>query len=75
MLEEKIKAIIAECLALDQVNPEDSLKDLGLDSLDLLDLEFRLNNAFEGRLHLEEEAVVQWQTVGDIISAVISQVQ
>lgn len=82
MSKEKIKCIVVECLAeclvLDQanLNTEDLLdQELGLDSLDLLDFEFRLNNKFEGQLHLEEKAVVKWETVNDVILAVASQIQ
>ena len=52
-IELKVKQIIADSLScdLDEINDEVRISDYGIDSLDLMDLEFQLNNEFDLRLN------------------------
>lgn len=59
-LEDKIKEIIVDCLAIDEeIKMEDRLLDLGADSLDLLDLTHRLDKEFDTAISLTETITVQ----------------
>ncbi len=65
----KVKAaqLISEQLKLDQVDWNQNLTQLGMDSLDLIELVFKLEDAFKKPIH--DEVVLQWQTLDDIVSA------
>lgn len=60
-LEDKIKEIIADCLAVDEqdIRAETRLSDCGADSLDLLDLAYRLERKFDIPITLDEDITFQ----------------
>ena len=65
---EKIKNYLAEHLYVDedQVTPETDLrKDLGADSLDLIELTMALEDQYD--IKIPDEALKEIQSVGDVI--------
>lgn len=54
--------------AYDNLSRDDVLWDLGVDSLDLLDIAVALEEAFD--IELPDAAVEGWVTVGDVIDSV-----
>lgn len=79
MVAEKVRVIVADCLCLDldEVNIGDRLSDLGADSLDILDIEHRLDNEFKGRLFLRssDKSDRHWNTIQDVVDFVESEVK
>ena len=66
---EKVKAIIADILSCDEetVTLKATLKeDLGMDSLDAMEVSLQLEDAFD--LKVEEEALQNFLTVEDIVT-------
>ena len=66
---DKVKAIIADILSCDEekVTLKASLKeDLGMDSLDAMEVSLQLEDAFD--LKVEEEALQNFLTVEDIVN-------
>ena len=65
---EKVKTIIADILSCDEekITLKASLKeDLGMDSLDAMEVSLQLEDAFD--LKVEEEALQNFVTVEDIV--------
>ncbi|MCD8069617.1 MAG: acyl carrier protein [Lachnospiraceae bacterium] len=70
---EKVKKIIVDTLAVDEekVTMEASLKDdLGIDSLDSVELSMNLEDEFG--VQIEEEKLAEFVTVGDIVNYLAS---
>lgn len=65
MIEDRVKTILCDCLAVDEVNLGDRLNSLGADSLDLLDLEHRLEREFT--LTIEHNDAAKWESAQDIV--------
>lgn len=68
MIFEKVKAILAEQLDLDENSIEmDSaiVDDLGADSLDIVDLVMSLEDEFDAEI--PDEAIENMKTVGDVV--------
>ncbi len=66
---ERIKSYLAEHLYVDedQITPETDLrKDLGADSLDLIELTMALED--ENDIKIPDEALKEIQTVGDVLN-------
>ena len=66
---DKVKAIIADILSCDEetVTLKANLKeDLGMDSLDAMEVSLQLEDAFD--LKVEEEALQSFLTVEDIVT-------
>ena len=66
---EKVKAIIADILSCDEetVTMQASLKDdLGMDSLDAMEVSLQIEDAFD--VKVEEEALQTFVKVGDIVN-------
>lgn len=81
MVEQEIIALINESLAeefeldLDDMQPETTLYDeLGLDSLDAVDMVIVLEGAFNFKIR-EEEAVRKIRTLGDIYEFVFAKLR
>lgn len=68
MIEERVKSVLADCLAVDELNLGDRLIDLGMDSLDLMDIQYRLEGEFD--FDIEKNIVTTWGTVKDIVDFV-----
>ena len=66
-IEERVKTVIAECLAVDELNLTDKLVDLTMDSLDFMDIEFRLDKEFGFEFESESDS---WETVNDVVDFV-----
>ena len=70
---EKFKKIISNHCKVENITLESNLKDLGLDSLDLLEIvtegEELLNVQFE------DEELLSFKTVGDVVSCANSKLQ
>lgn len=50
-VEQKVKKTICDCLCIDSIDDNSiRLNDLSIDSLDLLDLDFRLDRQFDNKL-------------------------
>lgn len=64
---EKVIAIVAmlKKLPRERITPEATLEELGVDSLDKVNLLFELESAFD--LDIPDEAARQVRTVGDIV--------
>ncbi|MCD7737517.1 MAG: acyl carrier protein [Lachnospiraceae bacterium] len=70
---EKVKKIIVDTLAIEEekVTMEASLKDdLGIDSLDSVELSMNLEDEFS--IQIEEEKLAEFVTVGDIVNYLAS---
>ncbi len=65
---EQIKRIFAERLNLPKVEEDKSLKDLGLDSLDVVELCLDLEDKFGIQFATEE--LSQFKTVGDLFASI-----
>ena len=65
-----VRVIIAEQLWIDvsKVKPDDTLKDLGADSLDLVELLLALEDEFS--IEIADEEAEKFRTVADIIECV-----
>ena len=69
MMFEKVQAILAKQLRLDpaQITPESLIKkDLGADSLDILQLLMRIEDEYG--LVIPDEALAKFETVGNVVS-------
>ena len=69
MMFEKVQAILAKQLRLDpaKITPESLImKDLGADSLDILQLLMRIED--EDGLVIPDQALAKFETVGDVVS-------
>lgn len=66
----KIKGVFNEVIGSIPEKPEAELKDLYMDSLDLLELISTLENDFE--IQIEDSAAESFKTVGDIVSYIDS---
>lgn len=61
---EQIKTLFAEKLGMTSVDETKSLKDLGLDSLDVVELSFDLEDRFG--ISLDSEKLANIKTVGEL---------
>ena len=70
MLKEKIEELIAELAGEEIViTPEmELLKDIGLDSLDAVELVFQLENEYD--VEIDDEVLEKVRTVGDLMRAI-----
>lgn len=68
MVFEKVAKILAECKEIDvsSIHPESSLEELGLDSLDTVDLIMQFEDEFHISLDMDENI----KTVGDIVKRI-----
>ncbi len=69
MMFEKVQAILAKQLRLDpaKITPESLImKDLGADSLDILQLLMRIEDEYG--LVIPDQALAKFETVGDVVS-------
>jgi acyl carrier protein len=69
MMFEKVQAILAKQLRLDpaEITPESLIKkDLGADSLDILQLLMRIEDEYG--LVIPDEALAKFETVGNVVS-------
>jgi acyl carrier protein len=74
-VERRIKSVLENCLGIDkEINNSDNLVDLGLDSLDFMDLMFRIDEEFSTRLPDNFQATAE-TTVGDIVNFVEREIQ
>ena len=65
---EKIKAILVDSLnvSADEIKPESELvNDLGINSLELADLVFNCEDAFE--IEIDDKALSSFKTVADVV--------
>ena len=65
---EKIKAILVDSLnvSADEIKPESELvNDLGINSLELADLVFNCEDAFE--IEIDDKALASFKTVADVV--------
>lgn len=63
------RILIADHLGFDAVTDDQNLvADLALDSLDRVDLTVTLDQEFD--IHIGDEALEGWQTVGDVVKTV-----
>ncbi len=69
-IEKQIIDIIKEKANNQEVNKNTELKNLGIDSLDLLDLVIEAEHKFN--VHLEDERLIELKTVADFIKEVKS---
>ena len=70
MVFEKLKEIICDEFELEEeyVTPEaDFLSDLGVDSIDLVDLGMTVEDVFEVELPFDDEELEKIKTVGDLV--------
>ncbi len=67
---DKIRAIISEQLDIDEseITPDTTLEDLGVDSLDLVDIVMDIEDEFE--LEVPDDALERFTTVGDVVAFV-----
>ena len=73
---EKVKAIIAEKLSVDQdeIKLESSIvDDLGADSIDLIELIMNLEEEYG--ISISDEEAVKLKTVGDVVDFINSQIE
>ena len=70
MLKEKIEELIAELAGEEiAITPEmELLKDIGLDSLDAVELVFQLENEYD--VEIDDEVLEKVRTVGDLMRAI-----
>ena len=69
MMFDKVQAILAKQLRLDpaKITPESLImKDLGADSLDILQLLMRIEDEYG--LVIPDQALAKFETVGDVVS-------
>ena len=69
MMFERVQAILAKQLRLDpaKITPESLImKDLGADSLDILQLLMRIEDEYG--LVIPDQALAKFETVGDVVS-------
>ena len=70
-MKDKVIEIIKNACAIDEeVTPESELKLLSLDSLSFVGIIVKLEEEFEVEFDLDELGVLDWKTVGDIITGV-----
>ena len=70
---EKIADIVKSHLALDesgQITPETSLKDMKIDSLDVVEIIMKIEDAFE--IEIPDEKLKEFRNLGDIAEYVKS---
>lgn len=73
-IEEKLRAIILEEKTVDRlaIQPSTPLADLGIDSLDALNILFAIEETFH--VEISDETARRMRTVGDMIAAIEQQV-
>ncbi len=71
-LEKEIISIIQDKTKNDKISKSTELKNLGIDSLDLLDLVIEAEHKFN--VHLEDEKLIELKTVGDFIKEIKSKI-
>jgi len=69
---ERVQAVLAKkySLAPDAISPESTLESLGLDSLDLIELLFDVEDEFGIRIPQDGGAALKTATIQDIIDSV-----
>ena len=65
---EQIKKLFCERLAVEELDENKSLKDLGLDSLDVVDMCLDVEDKFG--VHFETEELVSFKTVKDLFDSI-----
>lgn len=65
---EEIKAMFAERMNLEEVKETQSLKDLGLDSLDVVEMCFDLEEKYGIQFTTEE--LTSFKTIGDLFASI-----
>ena len=65
---EQIKKMFCERLALKSLDEEKSLQELGLDSLDVVDMCLDVQDKFG--VHFETEELISFKTVKDLFDAI-----
>jgi acyl carrier protein len=67
---EKIKSIIAEVVGHSEIKPETEVQDIGLDSLDMMEVAMAIEEQFD--IIIEDDELVTATTIGAIVKLVES---
>jgi len=70
---EEIKARLAKVAKKDAITGEENLRDLGLDSLDIVELLLDLENDYD--VHFDDMDMAELTTVKDLLDAIAGQLK
>lgn len=69
---DKVRAIVADVLKIDalNINPDASFKTLGADSLDMMEILMKIEDAFD--ITIPEQATISIDTINQAVDALIA---